>query len=41
MVIREAFLAGTEPRAFCDLHGGGHPIRRFFSNLGSLFRLAR
>jgi penicillin-binding protein 1B len=36
MVIHEAFLPGSEPREFCELHGGGHPVRRFFSNFGSL-----
>jgi hypothetical protein len=42
MVIHEAFLPGSEPQQLCEVHGGGNPVKRFFSNLGSLFcRIAR
>jgi membrane carboxypeptidase/penicillin-binding protein len=33
-VFREAFLAGTEPRDTCGVHGG-HNV---FSSIGGLFR---
>ena len=36
-VIEEAFLPGTEPKDTCDLHGGTHGFKDFFSRFGSVF----
>jgi penicillin-binding protein 1B len=36
-VIKEAFLAGTEPTQTCELHGRD-PVTNMFSKLGGLFR---
>ena len=35
IVISEAFLSGTEPKDFCDVHGV-NPIGEFFSKFGQL-----
>ncbi|HEX5214147.1 MAG TPA: PBP1A family penicillin-binding protein [Vicinamibacterales bacterium] len=40
-VINEAFLAGTEPRDHCELHGGhgiAGGVKSVFSGLGGLFK---
>jgi len=40
-VINEAFLAGTEPKEFCPLHGGPSPADKvggFLKRLASIFR---
>lgn len=37
-VIREAFLAGTEPRQYCNVHGGHHRLSALLERLGRLFR---
>ena len=37
-VTREAFLPGTEPKDYCDLHGTvADTAKRFFSKLGRIF----
>jgi len=36
-VMNETFLAGTEPREYCDLHGTKNPVSGFFSKLGGIF----
>ena len=36
-VINEAFLAGTQPTEFCDVHGTSNPVSGFFSKVGRLF----
>jgi penicillin-binding protein 1B len=33
-VVHEAFLAGTEPTEYCDVHGG-NPVSRAFARLGA------
>jgi penicillin-binding protein 1B len=35
--INEAFLAGTAPTDYCDVHGG-NPVSGFFSKFGSLLK---
>jgi 1A family penicillin-binding protein len=37
-VIREAFLAGTEPRQYCNVHGGTHGLAALFKRLGGLLK---
>ena len=34
--VHEAFLAGTEPKDRCDVHGG-NPLSDFFGKIGSIF----
>jgi len=34
-VFHEAFIAGTEPHEYCDVHGGD--VRSMFSKLGKIF----
>jgi penicillin-binding protein 1B len=37
-VIHEAFLAGTEPRQYCNVHGGQGGLAALFGRLGRLFK---
>ena len=36
-VINEAFLAGTEPKEYCDLHGTSNPVNGVLSTIGRFF----
>jgi penicillin-binding protein 1B len=40
-VFHEAFLAGTEPRQYCETHGGGSGLSHVLSRLGGLLGLRR
>jgi penicillin-binding protein 1B len=36
-IVNEAFLAGTQPKEFCDVHGTSNPVSGFFSKMGRFF----
>jgi hypothetical protein len=43
VVFHEAFLPGTEPKEFCEIHGAAPAaaLHGFFSKLGKLFGVGK